>query len=123
MARIEKGETIQSQVQQPLVILVVALLKPMTSYFLVSCNFSPQKDLWSSCCLQKYFLGMSSRASKKIPKMGAVGELRPNAINVIRPPPPIPPPQCNDLPCIYSLVANQVMQSHGGKISACNFIT
>jgi hypothetical protein len=56
--------------------------------FLVSCNFSPQPDLWSCCRLQKLFFGMSSRASKIIPKTGDVGKLHLNANNVIRPPPP-----------------------------------
>ncbi len=35
-------------------------------------------------------------------------------------PPPNPFWRCNDSPCIYSHVANQVMQSHGDNTSACN---
>jgi hypothetical protein len=71
------------------------------------------------------FRGVFPRFQKKSQNRGVLGELRQtsrNANNVIRPPPPRSPSVSNDSPCIYSLLANQAMQSHGGNTSACNCI-
>jgi len=93
----------------------VGLIKPTTSYFWFLITFRHNWICGLAVAFKNYFLGCLPARLKIIPKTGDVGELRPNANNVIRPPPPIPPPCCNDSPCVYSLVANQAMQSHGGQ--------
>jgi hypothetical protein len=102
--------------------LGVALVKPTTSYFWFLVTFRHNRICGLAVAFINYFLGCLPALLKIIPKTGDVGELRPNANNVIRPPPPIPPPRCNDLPCIYSFVANKAMQLNGRNTSACNCI-
>ena len=48
-------------------------------------------------------------------KASPPGELGPNLANIIIRLPPIPFQCCNDSPCIYSHLANCVMQSHRGN--------
>jgi len=62
--------------------------------------------------------GMSSRSSKNNPQNGRRRRAAPKCQQCNKTFPPIPPPCCNDSLCIYSLVANQVMQSHGGNTGA-----
>ena len=98
----------------------MALIKPTTSYFLflVIVTFRHNWICGLAVTFKINFLGCLPALLKIIPKTEDVGELRPNANNVIRPPPPILPLLCNDSPCIYSLVVNQAMQLHGGNASA-----
>ena len=91
--------------------------------FLVSRNFMPQPDLWSCCCLQKLFFGMSSRASKNNPQNRRRQRAAPKCQKFNKTSPPILPLPRNDSPCIYSCVADWGMQSHRGNTSPCNCIT
>ena len=71
------------------------------------------------------FWGVFPCFQKKSRNQGVLGELRQtsrNANNVLRHPPPQSPSASDDSPCIYSLVANQAMQSHGGNNSTCDCI-
>ena len=99
----------------------VALVKPTTSYFWFLVTFCHNRICGLAVAFKNNILGCLPALLKIIPKMGDVDKLRPNTNNVITPP-PILSLLCNDLPCIYSLVANQVMQSHGGNTSACDCI-
>ena len=94
----------------------VALVKPTARYFWFPVTFHHNWICGHAAAFKNYFLGCLPTLLKKISKTG------PNANNVIRPP-PIPPPWCNDSPCINSLVTNQGMHSHGGNTSACDCIT
>jgi len=71
--------------------LGVALIKPTTSYFWFLVTFRHNQICGLAVAFKHYFFGISSRASKKNPQNGRHRELLPNANNVIRPPPPIPP--------------------------------
>ena len=99
----------------------VALVKPTTSYFWFFVTFHHNQICDLAVAFKNYFWGCLPALLKIIPKTGDVGELRPNANNVIRPP-PILPLLYNDSLCIYSFVVNQVMQLHGGNTSACDCI-
>ena len=100
----------------------VALVKPTTSYFWFLVTFHHNRICGLAVAFKNYFLRCLPALLKIIPKTGDVCKLHPNANNVIRPPPPIPPPWCNDSTCIYSLVTNQAMQSHRDNTHAWNCI-
>ena len=89
--------------------------------FLVSCTFCHNRICGLAVAFKHYFLGCLPALLKIILRRD-VSKLRPNVNNVIRPPPPILPLLCNDSACPYSLVANQMMQLHGGNTSICNCI-
>ena len=101
------------------------MIKPNTSYFLFLITFRHNRICGLAVAFKKYFLGGLPALPKKSRNRGVLGELRQtsrNANNVIRPPPPRSPSASDDSPCIYSLVANQAMQSHGDNTSACDCI-
>ncbi len=91
----------------------VAMVKSSTSYFWFLVTFLHNRICGLAVAFKNYFVGCLPTLLKIIPKTGDVGELRPSANSAIRPPPPPPPSARNDSPCIYSLVVNQAMQSHG----------
>ena len=68
--------------------LGVALIKPTTSYFWFLVTFRHNRICGLAVAFKNYFLGCLPALLKIIPKTGDIGELRPNANNVIRPPPP-----------------------------------
>jgi hypothetical protein len=104
-------------------LLGVTMIKPTTSFFFFFRRHNRICGL--AVAFKNNFLGVFPRFQKKSQNQGVLGELRQtsqNANNVIRPP-PRSPSASDDSPCIYSLVANQAMQSHGGNTSACDCIT
>ena len=101
----------------------VTMIKPTTSFFFLV-TFRHNRICGLAVAFKNIVFGGLPAVPKKSRNRGVLGELcqtSQNANNVI-----IPPPQCpsmsDDSPCIYSLVANQAMQSHGGNTSACDCI-
>ncbi len=70
-----------------LVAVGVALVNPTTSYFWFLVTFCHNRICGLAVAFKNNFLECLPVLLKIIPKMGDVGELHPNANNIIRPPP------------------------------------
>jgi hypothetical protein len=69
----------------------VVMITSTTSYFWFLVTFCHNRICGLAVAFKNYFLGCLPALLKIIPKRGVSRELRPNANNVIRPPPPNPP--------------------------------